>query len=374
MDKPKTHITQSTVAIDLLVDSAAFWERLKSDIAGASKRIYVQTLSFEGDRAGRMLADSMTASRATDKRIIVDYYTKYVLSDKFRYSPKNWFDRELKSEYRATMQMMDDLRSDGTRVEFVNPVGPLFVKMPARNHKKIIVIDDTVGYIGGINFSDHNFLWHDMMLRIESREIADFLTKDFDSSWRGARFCDQFRSETVDLYSFDGQTNGVEFEPIFDLIRNARSSIYVQSPYLCAPFTDVLRQAAGRGVVVTVVAPDKNNKRPMREYIHWESARSGFDLELYQNGMTHLKAMLIDDASLIVGSSNFDYFSYRFEEETVAVISDRKLIAEFKERIVDRDHAVCTKADLSRSHRKGAFHNLQILSLGGILRRFNHSR
>ncbi len=371
MDKPKTDAIEQTTALDLLVDATAFWERLKADIAAAARRIYIQTLSFEGDRAGRALADSVADSTAEDKRIIVDCYTKYVLSDKFRYSPRNWFDREIKSEHRATMQMVSDLRSDGTRVKFVNPVGPLFVKMPARNHKKIIVIDDAIGYIGGINFSDHNFLWHDMMLRIENREIAEFLAGDFLSSWQGKRFSGQLRAGDMELLSFDGRTNRSGFEPILNLIRSAESSIYVQSPYLSAPFTDAMRHAAARGVTVTVVTPDKNNKGPMRDYIHWEAARSGFDLRLYRDGMTHLKAMLVDDAYLIIGSCNFDLFSYLFEEETMAVISDRQLIGAFKEQVVDRDYHSCQSADLDGSHVKGSVCNFQISTLARLLQIFN---
>jgi cardiolipin synthase len=374
MDKPKTNVMERTTALDLLVDSSAFWKRLQADIAAATKRVYIQTLSFEGDRAGRLLADGVSASAAPDKRIIVDNYTKYVISDKFRYSPRNWFDRELKAEHRATMQMMTDLRSEGTRVKFVNPVGPFFLRMPARNHKKIIVIDDDIGYIGGINFSDHNFSWHDMMLRIENREIVDFLAGDFLSSWEGKRFSGRFRAGELELFSFDGWSNRAAFDPILNLIRSAESSIYVQSPYLSSPFTDAMRHAADRGVTVTVVTPDDNNKGPMRDYIHWEAARSGFDLHLYQNGMTHLKAMLIDDAYLIVGSCNFDYFSYCFEEETMAVISDRELIAEFKDRIVDRDYKACQEANLNGAHLRGSICNFQISSLARLLRLFNRSQ
>lgn len=374
MDKPKTDIMDRTTALDLLIDADAFWKRLEADVAAASKRIYVQTLSFEGDRAGRMLSDKVMVSPAPDKRIIVDYYTKYILSDKFRYFPGNWFDRDLKSEHRATIQMIDDLHSDGTRVKFVNPAGPLFVRMPARNHKKIIVIDDAVSYVGGINFSDHNFAWHDMMLRIENRDIADFLAGDFLSSWRGSRFSGQFKSDGIELFSFDGKTNRTGFQPILNLIRSAESSIYVQSPYLSLPFTDAMRHAARRGVKVTVVTPGENNRRTMQDYIHWEAARSGFDLRLYRNGMTHLKAMLIDDAYLIIGSSNFDYFSYCFEEESMALISDRKLIAEFKEQIIDRDYAVCNAADLNGPQFRGFIRCLQMKSLVGLLRLFNRSR
>jgi len=375
MDKRESNIMERQVtSLELLVDSTAFWDRLQADIAGASRRVYVQTLSFEGDRIGCMLADSMTASPAADKRIIVDYYTKYVLSDKFRYSPRNWLDRELKEEHRATTRMVAGLNADGTQVKFVNPVGPLFVRMPARNHKKIIVVDDTIGYIGGINFSDHNFLWHDMMLRIESPGVAEFLAEDFLSSWQGRRYSGQLSLEDIELYSFDGRSNRDGFEPILNLIRSAESSIYVQSPYLSSPFTGAMRHAADRGASITVVSPDKNNKKPLRDYIHWESCRSGFDLRLYRDGMTHLKAMLIDDTYLIVGSSNFDKFSYCFEEETLAVISERQIIKDFKSRIIDKDHAACAKADLDRVFLKGKFCNLQIDMLARMLGLFHKTR
>ncbi len=58
--------------MELLVDSKAFWEQFKKDVVSATGRIYLQTLTFEGDSVGRELADRIIASHATDKRIIID--------------------------------------------------------------------------------------------------------------------------------------------------------------------------------------------------------------------------------------------------------------------------------------------------------------
>jgi len=65
-----------------------------------------------------------------------------------------------------------------------------------------------------------------------------------------------------------------------------------------------------------------------------ESARAGIDLRLYQSGMSHLKAMLIDDEYLIAGSSNFDYLSYRIHQELMGIFTAPELIADFQLRVM----------------------------------------
>lgn len=354
------------VQIELLVDAAQFWSRLQEDIAAARDRVYIQTLSFEGDAAGQNLAAAMTASSTADKRIIVDHYTRFVLSDKFLYSPRNLFDAELRRENKATTAMIADLNARGVGVRFVNPVGPLLSRFACRNHKKIIVIDDRISYLGGINFSDHNFHWHDMMLRIEHPPVAAFLADDFLDSWEGRHFGGTADLGTIRLVSLDGRSNAAGFQPIFDLIDGARDSIYVQSPYLTFPFCDRLRQARQRGVTVTVVTSEENNKKAMDGYIRWEAARSDFELWLYPGRMTHLKAMLIDGQYLIAGSSNFDYFSYRFEQETMAIITDPDLIAVFVSRVVEPDQAISRRAENQAASLVGYFRRLQMLSVGRV--------
>ncbi len=325
--------------VELLVNYHEFWTRLKKDIASAQESVFVQTFALEGDSVGKQLSDALLRSPAKDKRILADSFTQVVLSDKFKYSPANIFNRELRREARETATMKRELESGGVRIRFTNPLGVTPRRILSRNHKKAIVVDDQVAYIGGINFSEHNAAWHDMMLRVEDPNAAEFLRADFLATWVGR---DQVRHGQFDgseLFTLDGRANPAAFQRVLDLIDSSRQSIFVESPYITFPFYERLRMAARRGVAVTIVTPDQNNWSFFRNYARLESARSKIDLQLYQGGMSHLKAMLVDDVFLIAGSSNFDYFSYRIHQEILAVFTDPQLISEFRERIMIPDLA-----------------------------------
>ncbi|MCH7761106.1 phosphatidylserine/phosphatidylglycerophosphate/cardiolipin synthase family protein [candidate division TA06 bacterium] len=323
--------------IKILVDSNEFWESLKNDIQISKDSIFIQTLSFEGDPVGKKLSNLLLSSRSTDKRILVDSTSKVKLSDKFLYSPKSLLNPELRREVKETKQMIKNLGNDGIQVKFVNPVGFFLIKYPFRNHKKLIVIDENIAYIGGINFSEHNFDWHDLMVRIEEPEIAEFLKEDFLSTWKGHNLCTSKRFEGIELLILDGHSNERTFKTIMEFIERSKKQIYVESPYLTLPFYEKLREARRKGVAVTVIAPENNNWGVMQEYTPWESARSDIELRLYQNRMTHLKAMLIDDNYLVVGSANFDYLGYLLQQEIVAIITDAKVISDFKEKVIEVD-------------------------------------
>ena len=75
--------------------------------------------------------------------------------------------------------------------------------------------------------------------------------------------------------------------------------------------------------------------------------------------MTHLKAMLIDDQYLIAGSSNFDYLSYRLYQETIAIVTDRRAISEFSERVMLPDLASSLAVDCQASGVDRQWLNLQ---------------
>ena len=135
----------------------------------------------------------------------------------------------------------------------------------------------------------------------------------------------------------DGRSNRSVFGRVLHLIDDARGSIYIASPYISFPFYDHLKDASRRGVAVTIVTPQTNNWRYFTDYARWESARCGINLRLYKKGMSHLKAMLVDDQFLVVGSSNFDFLSYRIYEEIVGVITDPDVIANFREQVMVED-------------------------------------
>lgn len=322
----------------VLVDGSDFWDSLKTDIAAARKYVFVQALSFEGDRVGKDLSQSMVETGATDRRIIVDeVFTAHYINDKFLYHPKHWFNLQIRRERNDTLEMIKDLQTNGVRVKRANPAGPWLLNTIARNHKKLIVIDDALAYIGGQNFSEHNFSWHDMMLRIEDEGVARFLKSDFLSTWAGHNSNAAASFENMDFHPVDGLTNAQTFAPLLDLIGAARDSVFVESPYISFPFFEALRRAQRNGARITVVLPDVSNRRSHRKYALWECRRSGFEVRMYPGRMNHLKAMLVDGRSLIVGSSNFDFLSFHFLQEIVAVIRDPAVISEFRDNVLDPD-------------------------------------
>lgn len=320
--------------LELQVDAAEFWPSLEKDIAGSQHHVYVQALSFEGDTAGRGLAEALGASAAPDRRVIVDHYTRWDLADKFLYYPPHLFDGSLRALARRTRRMFDEMRTAGVAVRLTNPVGFLFHRFPLRNHKKLALIDDRVAYVGGINFSDHNFRWRDMMLRIEDPGVAAFLKEDFLATWAGHPRSVKQRFGPIELHGLDGRENGASFERVFDLIDTARERIYVESPAVMEPFVSRLRQARGRGVAVTVVTPEINNWGVIKEYMTWLAATSELDVRFYRGRLTHLKAILVDDRCLVMGSANLDLWSYEFQQEYMAFVTDPAIIESFTRRVV----------------------------------------
>ena len=323
--------------IDLLVDFEAFWSSLAADLSVASDRVLVQTFSFEGDRVGRLLADALIESPARDKRILVDSISRVVLSDQCLYTPRNWFNKDLAAERAATRDLQAELNYRGVQIKYGNHFGASPRRLLTRNHKKLIVIDNRVAYIGGINFSEHNAAWHDMMLRIEDPAIAEFFREDFRGCWSGKSISRSQEFPGAQMHTLDGRANRGVFKHVLALIERAQSSIFISSPYISFPFYDYLKEASRRGVIITILTPRMNNWPYFSDYARWESARCGLNLRFYTKGMSHLKAMLIDDRELIVGSSNFDYLSYRVYEEIVAIISEPQLIANFRRQVMVPD-------------------------------------
>ncbi|KAA3619718.1 MAG: phosphatidylserine/phosphatidylglycerophosphate/cardiolipin synthase family protein [Calditrichaeota bacterium] len=323
--------------IEILVDSDLFWADLQKEILAAQDCVYGQTMSFEGDKVGIMFSETIRRSPAKDKRLLLDSYIRAIINDKFLYSFKNRRDKELMAEVRATELLIQENEAAGIKSKFTSPLGFLFHKISMRNHKKLVIIDDRIAYIGGINFCDHNFFWHDMMVRIDEPEIVAYLKEDFQKTWDGENVGAIKTFGDFTLVTLDKRNNEKLFQPVFELIDSAKKNIFVESPYLTFPFCDSLRQAVQRGIEVTICSPDANNWGLMRNYMLWEAKRSGFNLQLYQGKMSHLKGMLIDESTLIIGSTNYDFLSYRAHIENIAIIRDAGVVQQFQKRVIEPD-------------------------------------
>jgi cardiolipin synthase len=234
------------MTIELLVDFKEFWPKLRADLQTAPQSVLVQTFAFEGDSVGQDLAEALLSSPAERKQILADSFTRVVLSDRFRFWPANLLDEGLKREARDTALMISRLRRGGITIKYTNPYGVAPRKLLSRNHKKLIVIGEDIAYVGGINFSEHNAHWHDMMFRIQDREAVAFLRQDFLETWKGRDSHQHAKFDGLEILSADGRHNRASFQRVVDLIDEAQRSIFVQSPYITFPFYERLR-AATRG-------------------------------------------------------------------------------------------------------------------------------
>jgi cardiolipin synthase len=337
------------MTLQLLVDAAEFWKVLERDVRAARNRIWLQTLSFEADGAGLPLAEVLVASAAHDRRLLVDAFCRHIISDRFIHAPRNRFDAELQAEVRATQRMFAELRAGGIRIGITNPAGMLWHRLPARDHRKLILIDDDVAYIGGINFSEHNFAWHDLMIRVAGADVVRFLAADFEATWHGVPVNGEARFPGIELHNLSGHGNEGMTARTLEVIRSARRSILAITPYLTFPFTDAMAEARRNGAAVTILSPAINNRVSLRRYVHRLAHRHGFALRHYLGRMSHLKAMLIDDEVLITGSTNFDWPTYHILAETIAIIDDAQLVDEFRQRVVQPDlqNSVAVEAENS---------------------------
>lgn len=321
----------------LLVDSDEFMASFVSDLGEARQRVFTEVMTFEADTAGLRFAEALRSTRAPDVRLLVDSYIELMISDRLVGSRAGRKDPALQAESRATFDLLHRLASEGVATRIGNPLGRLNLALPSRNHKKLYLLDDEIVYLGGINVSDHNFEWHDIMLRIRDRDLAGFLAGDFESTWSGRPARGRFAVEGIEVHAFDGISNRRDFAAVLDLFERATETIWIESPYLTFPFYDRLRRAARRGVRVTLVAPGRNNKPLLDRYTRWETGRSGIELRLLDTAMTHVKACLIDSRHLLLGSCNFDYLSSTVQQEYVAVVTDPTVIRSFKDRVVTID-------------------------------------
>lgn len=320
---------------ELLVGSGEFWDRLSSDIREAKERVWVQTLSLEGDTAGKSLERALKRSGASDRRVLVDEFTRWVQNDRFLYGPDAMRDPELQAEVKETHRMISRLPAAGVRVRWSSALGFLARRAAWRNHKKLVVIDGRVCYLGGINFTEHNFQWHDLMLRIECPEATRFVARDFRRSWRGERSSGSRAFDGVELLAIDPPDIS-PYERVWTLLSEARKEIFVQSAYITPPLSDILGAAADRGTKVRILTPAENNVALFQRYIVWKARRHGFELRMIP-GMTHMKAILIDGTALLLGSANFHFMGHLTQNEHVAIVTDPGPVQEFIRRVREPD-------------------------------------
>ena len=216
-----------------------------------------------------------------------------------------------------------------------NPVVPLVsLVMNHRDHRKIVVIDGTVAYTGGVNLADEYInaeqrfgYWKDAALRVEGDAAWNF-TVMFLNFWNAFRPSetdyDAFRPMPLVLPVSDGivqpyADSPLDEEPMaetvyLNILAQAQRYVYIYTPYLAVgeEMLDALKNAAKRGVDIRLVLPGIPDKklvfRLSRSY-YLPLLRAGVRIYEYTPGFLHAKCCVSDDRAAVVGSINMDYRS-----------------------------------------------------------------
>ena len=270
---------------------------------------------------------------------------------------------------------LDELRAAGIEVhEFHTRKGPRNrFQLNFRNHRKIVVVDGKVAFVGGLNVGDEYLSrnpkigpWRDTHVRIEGpAALGAQLAFAEDWHWAtGGRL--DVRWDPVPSRAGNAPVLIVPSSPADTLetanlmyihaINSAKERIWIASPYFVPdkPVTDALQLAGLRGVDVRILIPDKpdNAMVGMAAYSYLDDAsRTGGKFYRYGPGFLHEKVMLIDHSTATVGTANFDNRSFRLNFEITAVISDPAFAAEV-ERMFEADFAHSRVMDPGEYDRK----------------------
>jgi cardiolipin synthase len=314
--------------VQLLVDGAATFDALVAAIASARWHVHLEYYIFEPDFTGTRLRDALIerAAAGVTVRLLMDALGSWHVTERF----------------------LAPLREAGAEVAFVHRFRLRRLwrrKINLRNHRKIVVVDGRIGFTGGVNIADEQNervnanAYHDVHLRMDG-EAVQWLQLAFVEDWAYATSCAIKEPELWPALAPGPIRTQVlpagpdsPWETIHRVqlaaIYQARHRIWLATPYFIPGEAArmALTSAALRGVEVRILVPECSDS-----YLTTLAARSYFDElisagahVLEYQGMLHTKALLIDDDICILGSSNFDYRSFRLSFELCVMFEDAEV-------------------------------------------------
>ena len=346
----------SARSLELLGSGGATLQALLAEIARARWHIHLEYYIFDPDQTGTQLLHALTerARAGVQVRLLVDAIGSA---------------RLLARRQRALLQT---LRDAGGELAVFHPrrLDRLRPLVDLRTHRKIVVVDGRVGFVGGINVTDdENELlsprqaYRDTHLLIRGGAVR-WLQYVFLQDWRYAEGDTPAQDENllpreapgalpVQIVASgpDSDTEAIH-RAMIDALNLARERIWLATPYFVPTEAALfaLTNAAMRGVQVKLMVPERSDSRVVsaaaRSY-YQEMQDAGVLVFEYQGRMFHAKTLLVDQHYGMVGSANFDSRSFRLNFEVAAVVFDddfnRQLAAMFT-----TDLAQCRRAPSGR--------------------------
>jgi len=285
------------------------------------------------------------------------------------------------------ISLFEELRKAGARIVAFNPINPLAAlagRSPNdRDHRKIMVVDGRIGFVGGINLArvyenrpadgvpvdgdaDHAY-WRDSAAEIRGPAVAE-LQRLFFATWkdqkgdpvRAAHYFPPLPKLGVQTVRIIGSTPG-ENRPLYYLsletaIRAAAHRVWLSSGYFVPPHQERedLARTARRGVDLRLVLPSHSD---VQDAVYAGRAAYGDLLEVgariyeMQNAVLHSKAAVVDGVWTTIGSSNLDRRSVVFNNEVDAIILGTDTASQV-EAMLERDMAECRQVTLETWQRR----------------------
>ncbi len=317
------------------IDGASMLADLIKELYRAKHHIHVEFYIFEDDAVGRLVRD--------------------VLIDKAREGVKVRVLHDDVGCWKVSHAFYEQMLCEGIEVmSFLKVRFPQFTgKVNYRNHRKIVVIDGKVGFVGGMNLAERYVkgvlwgVWRDTHAKLEGKAVYGLQTA-FLTDWyamdrtlfTSAEYfpkTDVRGNVVAQIVTSDpvGEWRDI-MQGLMMAICSARRYFYVQTPYFL-PDEEVktaLQTAALAGVDVRIMLPKKADTwlihKASLSYLA-EMMKAGVKIYLYRKGFIHSKLMVSDDEFSTIGSTNMDFRSFEHNFEANAFFYDKDTASALKE-------------------------------------------
>lgn len=356
----------------LLQDGPATYRSMFAAMRGAKDHINLETYIFEDGDIGKQFADLLLERQAAGVQVNLIYDSVGSLN-----TPREFFER---------------LSAGGIQVLEFNPVNPLAGNKKAwrlnnRDHRKLLVVDGRIAFIGGINISDayssgpfassarkkgaNSVGWRDTHLQIEGPVVAEF-QKLFMDTWikqKGQPLAVKNYFPTLDkrgdeivraIGSASADPHSLIYLTLLSAIDHAEQQVHLTNAYFVPDpkLLKALTDAARRGVEVKLVLPSHTDSWAVFHAgrSHYSPLlRAGVKIYERRGAVMHSKTASIDGVWSTVGSTNLDWRSFLHNDELNAAILGRDFSRQM-DVMFARDLAESEAIDLERwQHRSPLF-------------------
>ena len=326
---------------ELLIDGEATFSAIFAAIATANHYVLIQFYIIREDALGCRLRDALLAKAREGVRC-------YVLFDEIGSGKLRRYSAELRAG-GVQIAPFDTTKGFANRFQ-----------INFRNHRKIVIVDGLVAFVGGHNVGDEYLgkdpqigPWRDTHVEVEGPAVLEVQVSWFEDwkwatdetpklNWTPQR---SPANNTAALCLTTGPADTLETATLFYLfaINSARERIWIASPYFVPDeqFISALQLAALRGVDVRILIPEKPDSKLVRlssySYLN-ETMPLGIRWYRHRRGFMHQKVLLVDADYSAIGTANFDNRSFRLNFEIVMGFADR-VMAEKVEAMLENDFA-----------------------------------